>query len=168
MVLGISGGIGSGKSFVAECFLSLDNTVYYHADKEAKGLMNTSEEIRQEVIAQFGDESYINKELNRPFIAGIVFENPEKLKILNSIVHPRVKQHFADFIKNQSDSTIIIYENAILFEAKSDIACDIILTVTAPIETRIQRVIQRDNVSREEVEKRMKRKSGLNIKKECI
>ena len=155
MVVGITGGIGSGKSFVAECFLTYDHTVYYHADVEAKKLMNTSDEIRTKLIAEFGHEAYASGELNRPYIASRVFNHPERLKVLNGIVHPLVRKHFREFIKKQSKDAIIIYENAILFEINSDLACDFVITVTAPKETRIQRVVQRDDVSDEEVLKRM-------------
>jgi dephospho-CoA kinase len=155
MVVGITGGIGSGKSFVAECFLKYDNTVYYHADAEAKKLMNTSEEIRSQLIEEFGAKAYESGMLNRPYIASLVFNNPDRLQKLNSIVHPLVRKHFKEFIRKQSKETLIIYENAILFEIQSDLACDVVITVTTPKETRIQRVMQRDQVSEEEVLKRM-------------
>lgn len=155
MVVGITGGIGSGKSFVAECFLKHDHTVYYHADAEAKKLMNTSEAIRTQLIAEFGEEAYSSGILNRPYIASLVFNNTKRLQKLNSIVHPLVRKHFKEFIEKQSKEIIIIYENAILFEIQSDLACDVVITVTAPKETRIQRVMQRDHVSQEEVLKRM-------------
>ena len=120
MVVGVTGGIGSGKSFVVQCFPNFDNVCYYHADVEAKELMNTSDEIKRKVIAEFGSESYKSNELNRPYISSIVFNNPKKLQKLNSIVHPAVRNHFQDFIKKQSKESIVIYENAILFEAQSD------------------------------------------------
>lgn len=156
MVVGVTGGIGSGKSFVVQCFLGFENVHYYHADLEAKKLMNTSDEIKEKIIAEFGSESYKDDELNRPYISSIVFNNPKRLQKLNSIVHPAVRNHFQDYIKKQSKTSIIVYENAILFEAKSDQFCDVIITVLAPLETRIQRVISRDQVDRAEVLKRMK------------
>lgn len=155
MVVGITGGIGSGKSYVAKCLLELGNAVYYHADAEAKKLMNTSQEIREQVTAEFGEESYQDNQLNRPFIAQIVFQQPEKLAKLNSIVHPAVKQHFFDFIQNHPKERFIVYENAILFEANSDLVCDVVITVTAPVQTRIDRVVERDQVTAAEVEKRI-------------
>ena len=156
MVIGITGGIGSGKSFVAECFLNFENTVYYHADLQARELINNSLEIRKQIQQEFGEESYKENQLNRPFIASIVFSNPEKLKKLNQIVHPAVKKHFQDFIGQQSIGTWIVYENAILFEIGSDRVCDVVISVNAPIETRIERVVKRDKVAKEEVEKRIK------------
>jgi dephospho-CoA kinase len=165
MVIGITGGIGSGKSYVAECFLKYENTVYYHADAEAKKLMNTSEEIRNKVLAEFGAEAYKDQQLNRPYIANIVFQHPEKLQQLNQIVHPAVKKHFSDFIQSHSKKTFIIYENAILFEANSDQVCDVVILVTAPIATRIKRVMQRDGVTQEEVEKRIQNQWSESRKK---
>jgi len=156
MVVGITGGIGSGKSFVAACFLEFDNTVYYHADAEAKKLMNTSDEIKTELIAEFGDEAYHEGKLNRPYIASLVFNQPERLQKLNSIVHPLVRKHFKEFIEAQTKDTLIIYENAILFEIKSDLVCDVVITVTAPEDVRITRVVQRDGVTEKEVQDRMR------------
>jgi dephospho-CoA kinase len=155
MVVGITGGIGSGKSFVAQCFLKFENTVYYHADAEAKSLMNSSEVIRKNVQKAFGEEAYKEGKLNRPYIAAIVFNNPAQLAKLNQIVHPEVRKHFQHFIQKQPKNTLIIYENAILFEIGSDVVCDYVITVSAPLEMRIQRVMKRDQVSREEVEKRI-------------
>ena len=155
MVVGITGGIGSGKSFVSKCFLEFENTVYYHADEEAKSLMKSSQEIRSKLIKEFGEASYQNNQLNRGYIASIVFERSEQLKKLNQIVHPIVRKHFEEFIQQQSKKTIILYENAILFETASDAVCDVVIAVNAPKEIRIQRVMARDQMQREEVEKRM-------------
>ena len=88
MVVGITGGIGSGKSTVAKLFAAYKNTAIYTADEEAKKLMNSSKIIAEKVIVEFGSETYKNGELQRDFLAKIVFQNPEKLAILNSIVHP--------------------------------------------------------------------------------
>jgi len=165
MVVGITGGIGSGKSFVAECFLKFEKAVYYHADEEAKKLMHTSQEIREKVTAEFGEEAYKGQQLNRPYIADIVFKQPEKLQKLNSIVHPAVKQHFFDFVQSHPKDTFIIYENAILFEVNSDLVCDVVILVTAPMATRIERVMQRDGVTREEVEKRIQNQWSETRKK---
>lgn len=156
MVIGITGGIGSGKSFVATCFLEFDNTVYYHADAEAKKLMNTSDEIRSQLIEEFGEEAYESGKLNRPYIASLVFNHPEKLKKLNGIVHPSVRKHFLEFVKSQAKDILIIYENAILFEIQSHLVCDLIITVSAPEELRIERVMQRDKSTREDVQNRMR------------
>lgn len=155
MVVGITGGIGSGKSFVAECFLNIDGVVYYHADEEAKKLMNSSKEIQSKIISLFGDQAYLKGQLNRPYISKIVFSDANKLKQLNAIVHPAVKRHFGDFIAKKTKDHLIIYENAILFEVQSDIVCDFVICVSAPLEVKIKRVMDRDQCSREEVIRRM-------------
>lgn len=155
MLVGLTGGIGSGKSTVAKILAEFDGVVVYFADEEAKNLMNTSQEIRTQLIAEFTDEVYKDGSLNRPFLAGIVFKNKEKLKKLNAIVHPIVHKHLQDFIKEHENKSYILYENAILFENGSNLLCDKIITVTAPEMLRIQRVIERDNSTFEEVKNRI-------------
>lgn len=154
MVVGITGGIGSGKSFVSHLFLEKPNVKYYHADEEAKKLMNTSESIKSKLVQLFGENAYVSQKLNRAFIANQVFNDKNKLKHLNAIVHPEVHAHFANFI-TENPHTIIIYENAILFEIGSDVKCDYTILVDASLEDRISRVMKRDTVSREEVLKRI-------------
>ena len=144
MVIGLTGGIGSGKSTVVKMFSKFKNIAIYIADDEAKNLMNSSEEIKTKLIVAFGDEVYINKTLNKPYLANIVFNNKKKLAVLNTIVHPVVNDHLQKFIAKNSDKTYIIYENAILFENGSTVFCDKIITVTAPEHIRIQRVLKRD------------------------
>jgi len=151
MVVGLTGGIGSGKSLVAKAFCSFQNTVYYHADEEAKNLMNTSASIQQEIILEFGKKSYQDNQLNRTYISSMVFKNPELLKKLNSIVHPAVKAHFKNFINSYNPNTLIIYENAILFETGSDLVCDVVISVCAPLKERIKRVVERDHINEEKV-----------------
>nr|WP_299135406.1 dephospho-CoA kinase [uncultured Tenacibaculum sp.] len=155
MVIGLTGGIGSGKSTVAKLFSKFNNIAIYNADLEAKKLMNTSSEIKNKLIKEFSNEVYKSNQLNRPFLANIVFNNNERLNSLNSIVHPVVHNHLNNFIKINNNKEYILYENAILFENKSNLFCDKIITVTAPIKTRIQRVIKRDNSTYEDVEKRI-------------
>tara|TARA_B110000003_G_scaffold276303_1_gene322073 strand:+ start:12965 stop:13561 length:597 start_codon:yes stop_codon:yes gene_type:complete len=147
MIIGITGGIGSGKSMVSSAFCSLDNTKYYHADSEAKALIESSSVIRNKIIDVFGKESYIDKKFNRKYISSLVFKEPSLLKKLNSIVHPFVNHHFKIFIKSQKKNTIIIYENAILFETNGNSICNTVISVNAPINIRIKRVINRDAVS---------------------
>ncbi|MFY0631355.1 MAG: dephospho-CoA kinase [Flavobacteriaceae bacterium] len=156
MVVGVTGGIGSGKSLVAKHLCSYKNTVYYHADEEAKKLMNQSDEIKNQLLTAFGSDSYLENKLNKLYISSIVFKDPSKLKLLNSIVHPIVKKHFKDFINNQPDNILIIYENAILFEIGSDVVCDYVIAVNALLEDRINRVVKRDNTTREAVIDRIK------------
>ncbi|MBL4605298.1 MAG: dephospho-CoA kinase [Flavobacteriaceae bacterium] len=156
MVVGITGGIGSGKSFVAKQLCSYQKTAYYHADEEAKKLMNQSDEIKNQLLVVFGKDSYVNNQLNKAYISSIVFRDATKLEQLNSIVHPIVKKHFKDFINKQTDDVLIIYENAILFETGSDIVCDHIIAVNAILEDRINRVMNRDKIKRDAVMDRVK------------
>lgn len=156
MVVGLTGGIGSGKTTVAKLFSKFNDVAIYIADIEAKKLMNSSEIIKKKLIKQFGESSFVNQKLNRNYISEIVFNDKEKLSILNTIVHPEVKKHFQDFIKKNIDKTYIIYENAILFESGSNLLCDYIITVYANVNTKIERVILRDSSTKEVVESRMK------------
>ena len=152
MIVGVTGGIGSGKSLVAEAICSFENTIYFHADKEAKLLMNNSAEIKDKIIAAFGQKSYDNGVLNKKYISSLVFKNPHQLKVLNTIVHPQVKEHFKKFVERQSKNTLIIYENAIIFETNSSSICDIIISVNSPRNIRIKRVMKRDNSTKNMVE----------------
>lgn len=156
MVIGITGGIGSGKSTVVKMFAELGNIAVYYADDEAKKLINTSSEIREKLTKEFTEEAFINNQLNRPFIANIVFNDKQKLTVLNAIVHPVVKKHLINFIEEHQNKDYILYENAILFENGSDAICDKIITVTAPKNIKIERVVKRDKVTKEAVESRMK------------
>lgn len=156
MVIGLTGGIGSGKSTVVNMFSEFENIAIYIADDEAKKLMNTSAKIKTQLITEFGEEAYINNELNRPYLASIVFNNKEKLTTLNAIVHPIVNEHLQRFIKENNGKDYVLYENAILFENGSDSFCDKIITVTAPENVRINRVIKRDNSTIEGVKSRIK------------
>ena len=164
MVVGLTGGIGSGKTTVAKIFDSYDNVIVYNADIEAKKLMNSSDIIKQKLITEFGNKAYVNNELNRSLIAKIAFNNKKMLNTLNSIVHPEVYKHLHSFVKNNQDKSYIIYENAILFENKSDFFCDKIITVTAPLKIRINRVMKRDNVSEKNVKNRIKNQWKENLK----
>lgn len=155
MVVGITGGIGSGKSTVVKLFSTFKDVAIYLADDRAKELMNTSEEIKKKIIDEFSEKAYVNNELNRSFIANIVFNNKAKLAILNAIVHPVVSKDLQNFIEKQKNKTYVLYENAILFENGSDAICDKVITVTAPEKLRISRVIKRDNTTKEAVKKRI-------------
>ncbi len=149
MIVGLTGGIGSGKTTVAKEFEKLGIPIYI-ADLEAKALMNRSKVIRRKLITLFGEDAYKNDSLNRPFIASKIFNDKELLHKMNNIVHPKVASHFKRWIKKQ-DAPYIIKEVAILFENDSYKQCDFIVTVTTDIEARIARVIKRDNSSREKV-----------------
>jgi dephospho-CoA kinase len=156
MIVGLTGGIGSGKTTVANFFAEFENVVIYNADSEAKKLMNSSLIIKSKIIEEFGEESYQNSQLNRPFIANLVFKDKSKLEALNAIVHPEVKKHFQQFVNQHKNKDYIVYENAILFESKSNLKCDIIISVYAPLEVRIERTVLRDSSSKTAVENRIK------------
>ncbi|WP_211290305.1 dephospho-CoA kinase [Polaribacter gangjinensis] len=155
MIVGLTGGIGSGKSTVAKLFAKYPNTAIYIADEEAKKLMNSSKIIAEKLIFEFGNETYQKGKLQRDFLAKIVFQNPEKLAKLNAIVHPEVRKHFQDFIKINQDKSLVFYENAILFESKSNLICDVIITVFATLSVRVERVMQRDHCTEEAVMNRI-------------
>ena len=154
-IVGLTGGIGSGKTTVANIFAEFDNVAVYNADFEAKQLMNSSDLIKSKILLLFGQESYLNNQLNRAYIADIVFKNKDKLQALNAIVHPAVKNHFQEFVNHHKSKAYILYENAILFESKSNLNCDVIITVYTPKSIRIQRTMNRDSSSKEEVENRI-------------
>lgn len=154
MIIGLTGGIGSGKSTVAQLFAKENDFSVYYADVEAKKLMNASSEIREKLVSAFGQETYLNGSLNREYLSNLVFSNPDKLAVLNSIVHPVVRQHFKNFVQNVA-THFVIYENAILFESKSNEYCDLIISVFTDVETRISRVQKRDQVTKKEVLNRM-------------
>lgn len=153
-VIGLTGGIGSGKSTVAAMFEALGVPVYY-ADIEAKKLMNSSDAIKEGMINLFGKEAYTNKGLNSVFIAEIVFKDKEKLQALNALVHPEVRTHFLQWVSDQK-APYVIQENPLIFEKKQQSYFDSIITVTAKETLRIQRVMDRDNLSRDQVLDRIK------------
>ncbi|MCL7763550.1 dephospho-CoA kinase [Polaribacter sp. Z014] len=156
MVVGLTGGIGSGKTTVANFFAKFDTVAIYNADFEAKKLINASSRIKAKIIEFFGKESYQDNQLNRPFIANLVFQDKSKLAALNAIVHPEVKNHFQQFVHQHANKEYILYENAILFESKSNLKCDIIISVYAPLSVRIERTMLRDHSSKKDVENRIK------------
>lgn len=156
MLIGLTGGIGSGKTTIAKMFSKFENVVIYFADDEAKKLMNTSEKIVSKLKEEFSDQVYINGGLNRPFLASIVFKDKEKLKKLNEIVHPVVHEHLQSFINTHKEKEYILYENAILFENGSHKLCNKIITVSAPEKLRIERVMKRDEVTEEDVTNRIR------------
>lgn len=152
-IIGLTGGIGSGKTTVANHFMKANIPVYI-ADDEARKITQ-SPEIIEEIKKKFGNEIFDDAILNREKLSKIVFSNPEKLEQLNAIIHPAVRKHFQDWVLKHKNAPYVIYEAAILFESGSYKNCDLIITVTAPIESRIQRVIQRDKTTRELVLKRI-------------
>ncbi|MHA6280176.1 dephospho-CoA kinase [Salinimicrobium sp. CAU 1759] len=152
-VLGLTGGIGSGKTTVAGFFQELGIPVYI-ADVEAKKLMETDEKIRLAIIQLFGEEAYNNSSPNRKYIASRVFGDKEKLEQLNTIIHPAVGDHFENW-KQEQHAPYVIYEAAILFEKGGYKKCDYNLLITAPYNRRIERLQKRDSSTLEEIEARM-------------
>ena len=155
MIVGLTGGIGSGKTTVLAFFKSMGNIAVYIADFEAKKIMNNSVAIREKITALFGTEAYQKERLNREFVSNIVFSDREKLSQLNNIVHPEVYRHLQEFILSNNDKEYIVYESAILFENNSSSFCDITITVTADKNTRLKRIMKRDAVTEESVLKRI-------------
>lgn len=151
MVVGLTGGIGSGKTTVAKLFQNFNTVAVYIADVEAKKLMTSSNVIRTKLIKAFGSDTYIENKLNRAYISNLVFSNSEKLQVLNSIVHPEVKKHFQEFIQQNANKAYILYESAILFESSSQHQFDYIISVFVDLEERIKRVSKRDHSTKQEV-----------------
>ncbi|MCL4143418.1 UNVERIFIED_CONTAM: hypothetical protein GTU68_052436 [Idotea baltica] len=152
--VGLTGGIGSGKSTVAKYFKELGVPVYI-ADTEARLLMNTSKTIKKKLIKVFGPEAYLDDELNRPYLAKVVFNDKEKLKKINNIVHPKVAKDFSKWV-DKLESVYCIQENAIIFENNKADQFDIIITVSAPLEVRVQRILKRDAITEEQIVARIK------------
>jgi dephospho-CoA kinase len=152
-VIGLTGGIGSGKTTIANHFKSRGVPVYI-ADDEARKIMETIE-VTKAIKEVFGPMPFEGTILNRDKLATIVFNDSKKLQQLNAIVHPVVKQDFKQWLLEHNESAIVIYEAAILFESGNYKDFDFIITVTAPLESRIQRVISRDKTTREQVLKRI-------------
>lgn len=153
-IVGLTGGIGSGKSTVARMFRELGVPVY-DSDSEAKQLMNSSPEVRNAIIDLLGETAYQSKELNRSFVAEKVFKNPELLQKLNAIVHPAVRDHFKEWVKAQN-APYVVQETALIFENGSQDHYDHIILVTAPLDVRLNRVMERDGVGPKAVLERMK------------
>jgi dephospho-CoA kinase len=154
MIVGLTGGIGSGKTTVASFFKDYGVPVYI-ADEEAKKLMNRSKVIKRKLVQLFGEKAYINSELNKPYIANIIFNNKTYLQKMNAIIHPRVARHFIKWVKKQN-APYVIKEVAILFENGGYKSCDAVITVTAPKDIRINRLLKRDNSTIEKIESIMK------------
>jgi dephospho-CoA kinase len=159
---GLTGGIGSGKSTVAKAFEVLGIPVYY-ADDAAKKLMNEDEELKVKIKLQFGNEVYKNGLLDKKQLAAIVFTSPEKLAILNALVHPATLKDAEKWMQNQS-TPYAIKEAALIFESGAQEHLDYVIGVTAPAPLRIQRTMHRDGITREDVIARMDKQMDETIK----
>ena len=152
--IGITGGIGSGKSIVSTLF-QMHGIPVYNADEQTKALNNTSPIIKEQLIKHFGEDLYLNDELDKKKFANIIFNDPEKLKIANSIIHPEVLNHFNEWCNQNSNHSIVALEAAILFESNFHNYLDKVVTVYTPLHIRVKRVSERDSIPTEMVENRM-------------
>ena len=153
--VGLTGGIGSGKSTVAEFFRLLGVPVYT-SDSEARKLMQTDSLIRKNLIQAFGESVYLETgDLNREVLAKIIFNDVDALKKVNAIVHPQVRQHYQKWLLKQTEAKYVIQESAILFDTGLYKSFDKIITVTADKAIRIDRVLKRDSCTKESVLERM-------------
>lgn len=153
--VGLTGGIGSGKTTIANLFALHFSIPIYIADTKAKELVANNKQLQQEIVTLLGEEAFVEGRYNTSFVAQEVFSNKEKLDKLNAIIHPYVQQDFLQW-KQSQQAPYVIKEAAILFESGSYRDCDFIIMVTAPLEERIKRVMLRDKIDRETVEKRIK------------
>lgn len=163
-IVGLTGGIGSGKTTVSKMFNELGIPVYI-ADIEAKKITNSSEVIKKELNHILGNEAYINGKLNKKFVAKLIFNDEDLLKKVNSIIHPRVAEHFKNWCSKQNTS-YVIKEAAILFENDGYKSCDFTILITAPLQERIERVLKRDSITKKEIEDRIKNQWSDEVKSE--
>lgn len=152
--VGLTGGIGSGKTLVCSVLEKLGVAVYY-ADVEARNLMNNDSGLKSQIEEEFGKEAYRNGTLNREFLAGKVFADSVLLAKMNALVHPAVRMHYSEWVGLQVNVPYVVEEAAILFESGSDQFMDLSVLIYADEELRIQRVMQRDGTDREQVKRRM-------------
>jgi dephospho-CoA kinase len=160
--IGLTGGMGSGKTIVSKIFSVLGIPIFY-ADDIAKTIMNEDEGLKQSIMNLFGSEAYINNQLNRKYIASIVFNDKYKLDRLNALVHP-VTIAAADKWMREQTTAYVIKEAALMFEAGAAAHLDYVIGVYAPQHLRLQRVMHRDSASREDVLARMNRQLDETIK----
>lgn len=151
--IGITGGIGSGKSVVGQILEAMHFPVYY-SDQQSKILVETDHVIREELMKLLGTEVYLDGKLNRPFLTQKLFSNDELRLKINQIIHPKVRSAFGKWTEKQT-SSLVFNEAAILFETGAYQTMDYNILVTAPLELKIARVMKRDNVQIKEVEERI-------------
>ena len=154
-VIALTGGIGSGKTYVASIFHKLAGIPCFYSDLEAKKIMNEDGSIKKEIVSILGPESFINNKLNSEFLRNKIFSSQYKLKLINDLVHEEVRSNFQKWLSLQT-SKYILKESAILFEHKYHLDVDLSLLVVAPINIRIERIIKRDNISQKQIEKIIK------------
>lgn len=163
--VGITGGIGTGKSLFSS-FLEEREYCVINADSISKKLMIESQELRNKIIKEFGKEAYLNNELNKKYLAEKVFSNPEKLKKINSLVHPPTIEEIENQMKEALKTKKLVFvESAIIYDVKIESLFDFIILITASDENKIERIKKRDNSSKEEIEKRIENQLPDNSKK---
>lgn len=163
--MGVTGGIGSGKTLVCNVFERLGIPVY-DADSRAKWLMDHRESLKEKIAGLLGEGAYRAGKLDREYVARRVFSDGELLERLNRIVHPEVRDHYAEWVTKQADAPYVIEEAAILFESGADRFMDMTVLVYAPEQLRLARVMERDGVGEKEVRQRMSRQMSEEKKKE--
>lgn len=141
--VGVTGGIGSGKSLVCSIFKLLGAPIY-DADARARWITNFHPDVKKEIKEAFGKQSYLNEKLDNRYLAGIVFKDKIKTDLLNRIVHPRVGEDFSNWVEANKEAPYLIKEAALMYESDSYKSLDKVIVVAAPLETRISRVLQRD------------------------
>ena len=151
--IGITGGIGSGKSLVSKILRSMNFPVF-DSDEEAKRILRQNPTVRKQLIQLFGKAVYTKEELNRPILANIIFNDEVALMKINALIHPLVRHDFNEFAKNQK-SNLIFNEAAILFESNGHEQLNKTILISAPKDLRIKRVMERDNCSKQDVLIRM-------------
>ncbi len=152
-IVGLTGGIGSGKTTVAKMFKELGVPVY-NSDKQAKKLMENSKKLKAGIVMLFGEEAFKGQKLNKTYLAGKIFNNGEAMKSMNKLVHPEVRRHFLKWLKKQK-APYAIQEAAIIFENGAQSFYDATILVSAPQHIRLERVMKRDNVSLEKINARI-------------
>lgn len=157
-VIVITGGIGSGKSVVSEYLRTVGYQVY-DCDSRAKYLNNHHPLIISSIIEEFGQESYSDGQLNTKYLSSIVFGNPDKLKKLNQIVHPRVREDILDWVKHNNAEKLLFVETAILKESNLSDLFESVILVDAPVDIRVERVVLRNNMNRSDIRRRISTQS---------
>ena len=167
LVVGVTGGIGSGKTTVVEFFEELKVPAYI-ADQEAKKLMLSDTDLVSSIKNEFGSQSYLeNNSLNKAFLSEQVFTDEKKLKKLNTLVHPVVRKDFKLWLSKQNTS-YVVYESALIFETQQQDFFDLIILVTAPEDLRIKRVMKRSGISKNEIKNRINKQMPDNLKKRYV
>ena len=157
--IGITGGMGAGKSTICKIFGQLGVSIY-DADSRAKFIISNNQELKKAITENFGWDAYTRKdELNREYLAKVVFNNEEKLELLNNLVHPAVKNDYEQWAQDHRDEPYSLKEAALLFESMSYKTLHKVIVIASPIETRIERIMKRDHVKREDILKRIQNQS---------